>query len=162
MSKKIFFAYLISIVLILTPLRAFAKELYLTYDGAVHKYVGNIYSLKVNGEIVDSDIPPIIMNDRSLVPVRAIFESLGAEVHWDSKERKVLVSYRGSDVDSHIAIVNGKETEMEVPAKIINDRTMVPLRFVGEQLNMNVGFDNDKKEISIDSYDLENLANLRM
>lgn len=165
MSKKIFFAYLISIVLILTPLRAFAKELYLTYDGAVHKYVGNIYSLKVNGEIVDSDIPPIIMNDRSLVPVRAIFESLGAEVHWDSKERKVLVSYRGSDVeltiDSHIAIVNGKETEMEVPAKIINDRTMVPLRFVGEQLNMNVGFDNDKKEISIDSYDLENLANLQ-
>lgn len=93
------------------------------------------------------------MNDRSLVPVRAIFESLGAEVHWDSKERKVLVSYRGSDVeltiDSHIAIVNGKETEMEVPAKIINDRTMVPLRFVGEQLNMNVGFDNDKRKFQL-------------
>jgi N-acetylmuramoyl-L-alanine amidase len=164
MSKKVLYAYLISIALILTPLGAFASELYLTYDGAVHKYLGNIYSLKVNGEAIDSDMPPIIINDRSLVPVRAIFESLGAKVYWDNKERKVLVSYKGTDVeltiDSDFANVNGKKVEMEVPAKIINDRTMVPLRFVGEQLNMNVGFDNDKKEISIDSYDLENLANL--
>ena len=164
MSKKVLFAYLISIALILTPLGAFAKELYLTYDGATHKYLGNIYSLMVNGEVVDSDMPPIIMNDRSLVPVRAIFESLGAKVYWYDDERKVLVSYRGNDVeliiDSFIATVNGKEIKMEVPAKIINNRTMVPLRFVGEQLNMNVGFDNDKKEISIDSYDLEKLANL--
>ena len=46
---------------------------------AIYKYLGNIYSLMVNGEVVDSDMPPIIMNDRSLVPVRAIFENLGAK-----------------------------------------------------------------------------------
>lgn len=165
MTKKVLVAYLISIVLILTPLGAFANNLNLTYDGAVHKYTGNIYTLKVNDELVDSDIPPIIMDDRSLVPVRAIFESLGANVYWDGNEKKVLVSYRGMDVeltiDSYVASVNDKKIEMEVPAKIINDRTMVPLRFVGEQLNMDVGFDGEKGEISINSYDLGNLANLK-
>ncbi|MDQ2087827.1 AMIN domain-containing protein [Herbivorax sp. ANBcel31] len=164
MTKKVLFVYLMSIILVLTPLGTFANSLTLTYDGEVHKYTGNIYSLKVNNELVDSDIPPIIINDRSLVPVRAIFESLGADVYWDGEEQKVLVSYRGMDVeltiDSYFASVNGSDREMEVPAKIINDRTMVPLRFVGEQLNMNVGFDGDKGEISIDSYDFSNLASL--
>jgi len=54
----------------------------------VHEYTGNIYTLKVDGEVVNSDLPPIIINGRSLVPVRAIFEKLGAKVGWDAASKK--------------------------------------------------------------------------
>ena len=105
-----------------------AQKLLLTYDGAVHEYTGNIFSLKVNGDTIKSDIPPIIINGRSLVPVRAIFEKLGAQVFWDATEKKVTVSYNGKDIVLKIndtyATVNGEKVKMEVPAKIINDRTV--------------------------------------
>ncbi|TYQ16278.1 UNVERIFIED_CONTAM: N-acetylmuramoyl-L-alanine amidase [Acetivibrio alkalicellulosi] len=165
MRKKALFIYLMIIALMFNTLGLFANGLILRYDGGVHTYRGNIYSLKVNNELIVSDMPPIIMNDRSLVPVRAIFEKLGASVEWDASARRVSVSYNEMEVeliiDDYYALVNGNKEKMEVPAKIINDRTMVPLRFVGEQLNMNVGWHPDRGEITIDSYDLQNLAQLK-
>lgn len=162
--KKLFFVYLILVSFVLNGISTYAKELTLTYDGSTHKYTGNIYKLKVNDEIVNSDIPPIIINDRSLVPVRAIFEKLGATVLWDAKNRKVSVAHNGKDVvlkiNDDYALINGSKYKMEVPAKIINDRTMVPLRFVGEQLNMEVGWYADKGEITISSKKKSELSNL--
>jgi len=132
----------------------YAEALKLNYDGKVQEYTGNIYTLKVDGEIINSDMPPIIINGRSLVPVRAIFEKLGAKVGWDAESKKVTVSYDGNKIELKIndvnALVNGTKVEMEVPAKIINDRTMVPLRFVGEQLGMEVGWYPEKGEITLD------------
>ncbi len=151
--KRLFCIYLMLITFTLTCVTTYAQGITLTYDGVTKKYTGNIYKLYVNNELVTSDIPPIIINDRSLVPVRAIFEKLGAEVSWDAKNKKVSVSYIGNQVELKInddnAIINGNKVKMEVPAKIINDRTMVPLRFVGEQLKMEVGWHADKGEITI-------------
>ncbi len=153
--KKMFCIYLMLITFTLTCVTTYAQGITLTYDGVTKKYTGNIYKLYVNNELVTSDIPPIIINDRSLVPVRAIFEKLGAEVAWDAKNKKVSVSYIGNQVELKInddnALINGNKVKMEVPAKIINDRTMVPLRFVGEQLKMEVGWHADKGEITISS-----------
>lgn len=162
--KRIFCIYLMIFTFIITGISAYGQELTLTYDGAVHKYTGNIYKLIVNNEPVVTDIPPIIINDRSLVPVRAIFEKLGATVTWDSKNQKVTVSYNGSKVELKIndnnAVIDGTKVKIEVPAKIINDRTMVPARFVAEQLNMEVGFSSEKGEITINSKTTGELASL--
>jgi|GEM_PF-299228 len=162
--KKLFCIYLILLTFSVTCITTYAQGLTLTYDGVTREYTGNIYKLYVNEELVTSDIPPIIINDRSLVPVRAIFEKLGAEVSWDAKDREVFVSYSGNEVELKIndddAIINGSKVEMEVPAKIINDRTMVPLRFVGEQLGMEVGWNGEKGEISIKSKEDSDFAYL--
>ncbi|OPZ93805.1 MAG: N-acetylmuramoyl-L-alanine amidase LytC precursor [Firmicutes bacterium ADurb.Bin419] len=162
--KKIVCIYLMLLTFILTGMSAYGKDLTLIYDGAVHKYTGNIYKLIVNDEPVTTDIPPIIINGRSLVPVRAIFEKLGATVSWDAKSQMVSVSYAGTKVELKIndynAVIDGTKVKMEVPAKIINDRTVVPARFVGEQLNMEVGFSSEKGEITINSKATTELASL--
>ncbi|NLM58056.1 MAG: AMIN domain-containing protein [Clostridium sp.] len=154
MRKALFILFMV-FSLIISSFSVSAQKLLLTYDGAVHEYTGNIFSLKVNGETVKSDLPPIIINGRSLVPVRAIFEKLGAQVSWNATEKKVTVSYNGKDIVLKIndtyATVNGQKIKMEVPAKIINDRTVVPLRFVGENLDMEVGWYPEKGEITIDN-----------
>ncbi len=151
--KRGLFILFVVMSLVFNCFSMFAEALTLNYDGKVQEYTGNIFTLKVNNEIVDTDIPPIIINGRSLVPVRAIFEKLGAKVGWDAASKKVTVSYDGNTIELKIndvyALVNGTKVEMEVPAKIINDRTLVPLRFVGEQLGMEVGWYPEKGEISL-------------
>ena len=131
----------------------------LTYDGAVHDYTGAYFTVVVNGQEVESPIPPIVLESgRSIVAVREIFESLGAEVLWaPGSPSRVYICYDGDivslTIDDRIALVNGQRVEMEVPAKIIayNDigKTMVPVRFVAETLGMEVGFDGSTDTISI-------------
>ncbi|MFZ5990000.1 MAG: AMIN domain-containing protein [Bacillota bacterium] len=162
--KKALFMYLVILSLAFNSLGVFARDIMLSYDGSVHKYTGNVYSLKVNNETVESDIPPVIINNRSLVPVRAIFEKLGAKVVWDGANQKVSISYKATNVELKIndyyALVDSRKVKMDVPAKIINNRTMVPLRFVGEQLNMKVGWYPEKNEITIDSNEIKALGSL--
>jgi N-acetylmuramoyl-L-alanine amidase len=89
---------------------------------------------------------PILMG-RMLVPIRHISEPLGAEVGWDGKERKVTITLHGHVVemwiDNPVGKVDGKEYNMPsgVPPQIINNRTMVPLRFVAEALGAEVAWD---------------------
>ena len=89
-------------------------------------------SLQVDGEKIICDVPPVIIKDRTLIPARAVFESMGAEVEWNEDARLVEVSLGTSNVqltiDSRIAFVNGKQTPMDVPAMILNDRTLIPVR----------------------------------
>ena len=86
-----------------------------------------------------------IVQDRFLVPMRGIFEALGAVVGWDGETRTVTGTKGDISVkltiDSKIANVNGKTVELDVPATIIRDRTYVPTRFVSESLGANVGWD---------------------
>ena len=131
----------------------------LTYDGAVHDYTGAYFTVVVNGQEVESPIPPIVLESgRSIVAVREIFESLGAEVLWaPGSPSRVYICYDGDivslTIDDRVALVNGRRVEMEVPAKIIayNDigKTMVPVRFVAETLGMEVDVDGSTDTISI-------------
>lgn len=158
------FIFLIILSLVFNYSGVFAEGLLLSYDGAVHKYTGNIYTLKVNNETINSDMPPIIINGRSLVPVRAIFEKLGAKVQWDGANKIVSISYDNTSVELKIndsyALVNRNKVKMDVPAKIINNRTVVPLRFVGEQLDMKVGWNPEKGEITLDNNKVIAMGNL--
>ncbi|MDF3001727.1 MAG: hypothetical protein K0Q48_1846 [Bacillota bacterium] len=112
-------------------------------------------ALQIDGKSVNSDVPPVIIKERTLIPLRAVFESMGARVTWNDQERIAEVSMGSSsvqlDIDGEAAFVNGNQAAMDVPALIINDRTMIPLRFVAESLNCGIGWDDLTRTVSIQS-----------
>ena len=101
----------------------------------------------------DSD--PYIENGTTRVPMRAIFEGLGAAVDYDGATKTVTAQKGDTKIElvigSDNALVNGKENKLLVPAEIKNSRTMVPLRFVSEALGAQVDWDGDTKTITITS-----------
>ena len=84
-------------------------------------------SLQVDGERVESDVPPVIIKEKTLIPVKAVFESMGADVVWNEDARLVEITMGTSDVKltigSTTAFVNGAQAAMEVPAMIIKSIT---------------------------------------
>lgn len=97
--------------------------------------------------------PPVIVNDRTLVPLRAIFEALGADVDWNGDTKCVTAKKDGSVVSltigSNVMTVNGADKELDVPSQIINDRTMVPVRAISEAFGNNVNWNGDTKTVEI-------------
>lgn len=97
-------------------------------------------------KIVQFDTAPFIEDGRTLVPMRALAESLGCFVAWSEKEQKVTVIGNTDDVvlhiGSNIAYVGDKEVTLDVPAKIADGRTMIPLRFVAEAFGAEVQWDS--------------------
>lgn len=132
---------------------SFSADTGLTSGKTVNDTQNNI-SIKVNGTAVKSDVSPVIVDNRTLVPARAIFEQLGAQITWDEKIRQVGVTLGEYKVlltiDNKKALVNDKNIEMDVPAQILNNRTLIPLRFVGEQLNMKVSWNAAEKLVTVD------------
>jgi len=138
-----------------------AASLILEYDGAVRNYTGSVYDLKVNGKkLTNLPLEPIIFNDRALVPVREIFEAIGATVDYESKDKSISITYGKTEVflqiDRPKAKINGKETDIpdKVAPKLIakwgeSAKTMVPVRFISESIGMNVDFSEKEGLITI-------------
>lgn len=116
-------------------------------------YTGRYYDINVNGQMLETDVLAVVLENRSLVPVRAVFEKLGATVIWYDNTKEVCVSLKNNKVvlkiDDKTAVVNGKKVVMDVAATVINGRTMVPLRFVGEQLGCEVCWLPDELSVSV-------------
>jgi len=113
---------------------------------------------KLNNQAMLLDSPPVIKNDRTLLPIRAVVETMGGQVNWNAEEKRVDIEYRGKTVTLWIgkntAKVNGKEVMIDpsnpnVVPEIINGRTMLPLRFVAESLGCQVEWDDKTKTITI-------------
>ena len=107
----------------------------------------------LNEKPIEFDVAPVIANDRTLVPVRAIFEALGAMVEWDEDTRTVI-SAKGDNIcilqiDNDMMFVNGESKQLDVAATIINDRTLIPLRAVSEAYNCTVDWDGDTRTVTI-------------
>ncbi len=131
----------------------FAKENKLPFDNSLAPLSEIL--VRVDDTILTFDQPPIIVNDRTLVPLRGIFEALGATVQWDASTRTVSAT-RGETqlslvVDTNIINKNGTEIEIDVPAQIIGDRTMVPVRAISESLDASVNWDGATRMVLIDS-----------
>ena len=112
-----------------------------------------LITVKINGQLVNFDQPPIIIDGRTLVPLRAIFEALGATVDWNGNTQTVT-SKKGStsislSIDSNSMYKNGKSVTLDVPAQLINDRTLVPARAVAEAFGCDVDWDDTTKTITI-------------
>lgn len=109
---------------------------------------GPFINVRVNGEdLFFEDQEPIIVEGRTLVPVRALLEKLGAKVEWDEATQTVKADKEGKSIvltiGSDKAMVDGKEVKLDVPATIENGRTLVPLRFLSENLDYSVRFNNE-------------------
>lgn len=113
--------------------------------------------IKVYINAVQIDFPdqnPMINSDsRTLVPVRFVSQALGATVDWDEDAQQVSINYNSEPITLKIgkkeAQVGEKEVTLDTNADIINNRTMVPLRFVSECLGAEVQWNGEKREIYI-------------
>jgi hypothetical protein len=117
----------------------------------VMKLGSNIAS--VDGRTVKMDAAPVAINGRTLVPIRFIAEALGAAVDWNAKKKTATITLGNKVVvltlNSSEAMVNGKKVMMDVPAMAKDGRTLVPIRFVTENLDLNIDFNSATKEITI-------------
>lgn len=117
---------------------------------------GEIDSLKIkiNGKQMNFDVPPVIENGRILVPMRAIFEELGATVNWDQTSQSIKAGKYDTNItlkiDDNVSYINGKEIILDVSPTIIDGRTMVPLRFIGEALGAEIKWNEKMKLVSVD------------
>lgn len=107
----------------------------------------------VNDLEIDCDQPPVIVGDRTLVPLRAIFEALGAAVYWDNDTRSVTAT-RGETtvlliIGSMIMYKDGQPVYLDVPGQIINSRTMVPVRAVSESFGSDVYWDDNTRTVRV-------------
>lgn len=150
MKKKIIAASMIAALSVTSVAPAVAAT---TEPISISSRVGNTIPIIVNGLEIACDQPPVIIEGRTLVPLRAIFEVLGAEVYWNNDTRSVTAT-RGDTtilltIGSSILYRNGETIYMDVPGQIINDRTMVPLRAVSESFGSSVYWDNDTRTVHI-------------
>lgn len=109
----------------------------------------------LDGNELAFDVPPQIADARTLVPMRAIFEALGAEVEWYG-DAQVIAAEKG---DTFITMkigegdisVNSEVVKLDVPPQIIDGRTLVPIRAVSESLDCDVQWDGENRVVSITS-----------
>ena len=104
---------------------------------------------------------PVIKNNRTLVPIRAIIEAFGGTVEWNGDEREIVMTLGENTVtmwlNSHKALVNGEEKTLDVAPEIFNDRTFVPVRFVTENLKLNVEWEATHSLIVISEKPIQNI-----
>lgn len=134
--KKKLIALFLALVLSLSP-SVFAVDVY------------------INGAKLKAETEPVIVQDWTMVPVRSFFGAFGASVHWDDVNRSVLIKKDGLTIllviDDPVAMVNGAYKTLEVPPQIINNRTMVPVRFAAEALGGGVRWDSDMRAVVVSS-----------
>ena len=114
--------------------------------------------VRMDGEYINFDVQPEIVNDRTMVPLRGIFETLGATVEWEDETRTVTAEKENVTVSFAIGsdkmYVNDSLIELDSPAYIKNDRTMVPLRAISESFNVNVEWREKKRLVSLASVNI--------
>lgn len=127
----------------------------LIMDGKQVEYNLPTISLYVNQQKVQTQVmDPIQLNNRVLVPAREVFEAMGATVGWDNILKKSTIQYKNQTIvltmNDTNATINGTQVSMDVPGKIINDKVMIPIRFVSEAMGMNVEWDSNNYAVRID------------
>jgi hypothetical protein len=109
----------------------------------------------VTDQTLDFDVSPIIENGRVLVPVRAVLESLGAEVNYDQQTREIKITREDlilrMELNSRVIHINLVQDYMEIAPKIIKDRMMVPLRFISEYLGYEITWNANTRIVTVKS-----------
>ena len=110
-------------------------------------------TLEINGLIITPNVAPVIENGTTLVPLRIISENLGAKVTWEMETQSILIEKENSvimlEIGKTSVLVNNQAKTMTLAPKIINGSTMVPIRFVSENLGVFVNWDGDSRTVQI-------------
>lgn len=123
------------------------------YDMPVVEENHDEITVKLNGLKINSDVPAQIVDGRTLVPLRAIFESLNMNVEWDDATQTVTATGNGVTIRMTIGestfTKNDQVITLDVPAQVINDRTLVPVRAISESLDYTVTWDEETQTVEI-------------
>lgn len=115
----------------------------------------SVAAVFIDGAKVDFEVPPRYIQNRAMVPFRALAEGIGVDVVWDKATRTVTAEGKNGEVQltigSKTAIVGGQPRIMDVAATTIAGRTLIPLRFFGESLGARVDWDQNSGQIHIAS-----------
>jgi len=139
--------------------RALIAVIVLLISSSITVYAANYIPIIVDSEEIYMDVPARIINDRTMIPVRAVTEAVGCTVEWYAAEQRVVInSPAGGDpliimeVGNKTVTVNsyngatgdfgGKRVTIDSPPIIIDGRTLVPLRFIAETIGFTVEWDN--------------------
>lgn len=113
----------------------------------------NEISVYVEGQKVSFDVPPQTINDRTMVPIRAIFEVMGATVNWDNATQTAICTKDNTVVkmtlNSKTEYINDVPYEMDVAPVIVDNRTLAPARYVAEAFGYFVNWDGNTKSVLI-------------
>ena len=134
-------------------LKLIATTLLLSATMAVNAFAG--ISLNIDNVPLTTDVPPVIVDGRTLVPVRAIFEKLGAVVNWEPTTQTVTATSGEKTITLKLndtsAYVNNELKTLDVPAQIVEGRTMVPARFVAESLDCQVLWEPTTQTVNVNT-----------
>lgn len=115
----------------------------------------NEISVVLDGEKILFDQPPVSVDGRTLVPIRAVIEEMGGTVEWNPHSSASILEMDGNKMTlilgSKTAFYNGEEYELDVEPQAINNRTLLPLRFVAEKFGFSVGWDGDTRTVIIET-----------
>lgn len=130
------------------------KKYYISNEN-IDRYLcdGNVY-VQFQDKILGFTNPPVIEEGSTLVPMRFLFEQMGADVDWNGATRTATATLDDTavtfSIDNTQATVNKSPAKMAVPARLIDDKTMVPLRFLSEELGFTVTWDADTRTAIIE------------
>jgi hypothetical protein len=101
------------------------------------------------------DVEPVIYENRTLVPLRGIATALGAQVDWKETDQEITIVSNNKtiklQIGNSIAYLDGQEITLDTSARIVQNRTMVPLRFIGESLGVSVNWNGTEKIIRLNN-----------
>lgn len=113
----------------------------------------------VDGTQVKFDAQPRIIENRTMVPMRAIFEAIGATVNWNAETRTASSTFRGTTVSitvgTNILLKNNTEIPLDVPAQVVESRTLVPVRAIAESFDCKVEWLGDIRTVRIVTTDFD-------
>lgn len=122
-------------------------------------YAEGEINVSLNGEVLEFDVPAQAINQRTMVPMRAIFEKMGADVEWIPEDQMIFAT-KGSKLicmklDSDVMLVVDMETNqndkitLDAPPQAINNRTLVPVRAISESLGLTVTWEQETSTVLI-------------
>lgn len=115
----------------------------------------NDITVKIGEQPIVFDVPPQIINNRTMVPMRKIFETLGATVEWNPSTKTIKAEKAHTTItltiDDPKMSVNDNIVTLDVPACLVNNRTFVPIRAIAEAFKTEVSWDETTKTVSISS-----------
>lgn len=161
MKIRKFLAVTLAMALCVTCIAVFAAGAADGADGlSITLQIGNPI-MTVNGQEKEIDpgmgTAPVVINDRTLLPVRAVVEEFGGTASWNESAQEVTLEY-GSDtirltIGSDAAYLNGESYTLDTAPTIINDRTMLSIRFIAESFGFSVGWNDAEQIVTISGSD---------